>query len=85
MGGIDIGPGRPRAASEIRSATPVNDDFSSDSELDDFPHRHYVTPARKHKGKYGMYRLMREMLQRFGPSTMLLMNDAADYLEKSKK
>lgn len=85
MGGIEIGPNRRRAVSEQQNASTAKDDFSSDSELDDTSHRHRIAPTRRHRGKYGMYRLIREMLHRFGPSTMLLINDAADYLEKSKK
>lgn len=85
MGGIDVGPGRGRAISEQHNTAQLEDEFSSDSELDELPQRHSIVATRRHKGKFGMYRLMREMLHRFGPSTMLIINDAADYLEKSKK
>lgn len=86
MGGIDIGCSRPRVQSEPGRVSPKDDDeLSSDSELDDDHRPYHLLQAKKHRGKLGMYRLIREMLQRFGPSTMLLINDAADYFEKGKK
>lgn len=84
MGGIGIGysPHRHHHHDEgSRSVTP-DDGYSSDSEMD-APHP--LVPMKRHRGKFGMYRLIREMLDRFGPSTMMLINDGADYFEKSKK
>jgi hypothetical protein len=86
MGGIDIGPSRPRVQSEPGKVSAKDDDeLSSDSDQDEDHRSHHLLSVKKHRGKLGMYRLIREVLHRFGPSTMLLINDAADYFEKAKK
>lgn len=87
MGGINITHTPSRVKVDQPAAVPIGalDDYSSDSELDEPHYTHHIVPVKKRRGKYGMYRLIRELLHRFGPSTMLLINDAADYLEKIKK
>ena len=40
---------------------------------------------RKRRGKYGMYKLLREIIDRFGPSLQMLLIDADDFCEKCKK
>lgn len=41
--------------------------------------------AKTRLGKRGMYRLTRELLDRFGPTVQLMLIDAADFCEKVKK
>ena len=40
---------------------------------------------KKRRGKYGLYKLVRELVSRFGPAIEVLMVDAADFIEKVKK
>lgn len=56
-----------------------------DSDSDSDERKKFDRAKRRHRGKYGMYRLIKELLERFGPSTMMLLGDAADYMEKCKK
>lgn len=40
---------------------------------------------KRHRGKYGMYKLSREVIDRFGPSMQMVLLDLADFCEKVKK
>lgn len=48
-----------------------------------------AVPGKKDKrirrGKYGVYKLGKEVLDRLGPIAQLALLDAADYCEKAKK
>jgi hypothetical protein len=57
---------------------------SSDSE-NELMDKLTMGSKKKRKSKIAMYRLGKEVLDRFGPGTMLAISDTADYLEKVKK
>lgn len=87
MSGINIHAG-PKTLE--RSMTPDLDDSSSSTDdttqidTSGTPKKAKTSSKNKHRGKRGMYRLIKELIARFGPIIEMLIQDQADLAEKAK-
>jgi hypothetical protein len=70
MGGINI------------NSRGISDDEETSSSEGE---RKLSSGLKRRRGKYGLYKLVKELVSRFGPAIELLMVDAADFIEKIKK
>lgn len=87
MSGINIHAG---SKTLDRSLTPELDDSSSSTDDTTQLGSSSISKTsnkgkKKHRGKRGMYRLIKELIERFGPILEMLIQDQADLAEKAKK